>query len=223
MLGDTHGNVVHLGERDCSVQRRHQKLVEEAPAVGLPPDLVEGVRSAAVALARELEYVGAGTVEFLVDVDRETFTFLEINARVQVEHPVTEMVTGIDIVREQLRIAAGDPLLFAQDDVVIAGHSIECRLNAEDPDAGFALSPGRLTEGTPRGRRDQGRHLRRAGTTIPPFYDSMIAKLIVHGPDGHGGPAHAPHARPDRSGRCDDHRVLPRRDLAHPEGSRPRR
>ena len=184
VLGDTHGNVVHLGERDCSVQRRHQKLVEEAPAVGLAPGVVEGVRSAAVALARELEYVGAGTVEFLVDVERGSFTFLEINARVQVEHPVTEMVTGIDIVRQQLRIAAGEPLSFTQDDVVISGHSIECRLNAEDPDAGFAPSPGRLTEWTPpAGEGIRVDTFAEPGATIPPYYDSMIAKLIVRGRD----------------------------------------
>jgi acetyl-CoA carboxylase biotin carboxylase subunit len=184
VLGDTFGNVVHLGERDCSVQRRHQKLIEEAPAVGLPGGLVEGVRSAAVALARELGYVGAGTVEFLVDVDRQAFTFLEINARVQVEHPVTEQVTGIDIVRHQLRIAAGEAIPFGQADVHISGHSIECRLNAEDPGAGFAPSPGTLTQWTP----PAGEGIRvdtfvQPGTTIPPYYDSMIAKLIVHAAD----------------------------------------
>jgi acetyl-CoA carboxylase biotin carboxylase subunit len=184
ILADQHGNVVHLGERDCSVQRRHQKLIEEAPAVGLDGGAVADLRLAAVALARTLDYVGAGTVEFLVDVDRGTFTFLEINARVQVEHPVSEMVTGVDIVRQQLRIAAGDPLPFGQDDIVVSGHSLECRLNAEDPQADFAPSPGTLTEWTP----PAGAGIRvdtfvQPGTSIPPYYDSMIAKLIVHAPD----------------------------------------
>jgi acetyl-CoA carboxylase biotin carboxylase subunit len=184
VLADAFGHVVHLGERDCSVQRRHQKLVEESPAAGLDPAVVEGVRSAAVALARELAYVGAGTVEFLVDVDRRSFTFLEINARVQVEHPVTEMVTGIDIVRQQLRVAAGEPLAFDQDAVRISGHSLECRLNAEDPRADFAPSPGRLTEWTPpAGEGIRVDTFAEVGATIPPFYDSMIAKLIVHAPD----------------------------------------
>jgi acetyl-CoA carboxylase biotin carboxylase subunit len=181
VLADTSGHVVHLGERDCSVQRRHQKLVEEAPAVGLPPQVVADIRAAAVALASGVKYVGAGTVEFLVDLERGSFTFLEVNARVQVEHPVTELVTGIDIVRAQLRVAAGEPLGFSQDDVVLSGHSIECRVNAEDPDAGFRPSPGTLTEWVvPAGegiRVDTYAHI---GAVVAPYYDSMVAKLIVH-------------------------------------------
>jgi acetyl-CoA carboxylase biotin carboxylase subunit len=184
ILADVHGNVVHLGERDCSVQRRHQKLIEEAPAASLRSDVVGGIRSAAVALARELGYVGAGTVEFLVDVDRGEFTFLEINARLQVEHPVTEMVTGVDIVRQQLRIAAGEPLPFRQDDVRVLGHSLECRLNAEDPHVDFAPNPGKLTEWIPPvGEGVRVDSFVQPGTTISPYYDSMIAKLIVHAPD----------------------------------------
>jgi acetyl-CoA carboxylase biotin carboxylase subunit len=184
VLADKHGNVVHLGERDCSVQRRHQKLIEEAPAADLPRHLIEGIRSAAVELARELRYVGAGTVEFLVDVDRDSFTFLEINARVQVEHPVTEMVTGVDVVRQQLRIAAGEPLGFGQEDVHLDGHAIECRINAENPRAGFAPSPGTITEWTP----PAGEGIRvdtfvEVGAAIPPYYDSMVAKVIVRGRD----------------------------------------
>ncbi|MGH3468575.1 MAG: acetyl-CoA carboxylase biotin carboxylase subunit, partial [Thermocrispum sp.] len=142
ILADTHGTVCHLGERDCSTQRRHQKLIEEAPATGIPDSLVADIRKSAVQLAEGLDYVGAGTVEFLVDVDRGDYLFLELNARVQVEHPVTEMITGVDIVREQLRVAAGKPLSFTQDDVAVDGHSIECRINAEDPARGFLPTPG---------------------------------------------------------------------------------
>jgi acetyl-CoA carboxylase biotin carboxylase subunit len=184
VLADRFGHVVHLGERDCSVQRRHQKLIEEAPAADLDPALVAGVRAAAVALAVGVGYVGAGTVEFLVDVARNSFTFLEVNARVQVEHPVTELVSGIDIVRWQLRVAADVPLAFTQDDVVIHGHSIECRINAENPDAGFAPSPGTLTEWVaPAGdgiRVDTFAHV---GAVVAPYYDSMVGKLIVHARD----------------------------------------
>ena len=184
ILADQHGNVVHLGERDCSAQRRHQKLIEEAPATALPAAVIEGIRSSAVALARELQYVGAGTIEFLVDIDRGDFLFLELNARVQVEHPVTEMVTGIDIVRMQLRIAMGQALPFAQEDVRLSGHSIECRINAENPRAGFLPSPGLVHEWVP----PQGHGIRvdtyvQPGTVIPPYYDSMVAKLIVHADD----------------------------------------
>lgn len=184
ILADQRGNVVHLGERDCSAQRRHQKLIEEAPAVGLSAEVIEAIRSSAVALAKELHYVGAGTIEFLVDVTRGDFLFLELNARVQVEHPVTEMVTGIDIVRTQLRIAQGDALPFSQDDIRLVGHSIECRINAEDPRADFLPNPGRVDEWVP----PQGTGIRvdtyvQPGTMIPPFYDSMVAKLIVHGTD----------------------------------------
>ena len=184
IMADLFGSVVNLGERDCSVQRRHQKLIEEAPSAGLDSELVASIREAGVRLARHLNYVGAGTVEFLVDTDRGTFIFLEVNARVQVEHPVTEMVTGFDIVREQLRIAAGQELSITQDDVVIRGHSIECRINAEDPAAGFMPTPGRLTEWVPpAGAGVRLETFVERGTMISPHYDSMIAKLIVHAPN----------------------------------------
>ena len=184
LLGDHHGGIVHLGDRDCSTQRRFQKLVEEAPATVLSSDLRQRLADAAVALGRHLDYRGAGTVEFLVDLDRSEFSFLEINTRVQVEHPVTEMVTGVDIVREQLRIAAGEPLSFIQDDVAIRGHAIECRINAESVAAGFLPSPGTITKWDP----PEGDHVRVdshafAGYEIPPYYDSLIAKLIVSGAD----------------------------------------
>jgi acetyl-CoA carboxylase biotin carboxylase subunit len=184
LLGDHHGGIVHLGDRDCSTQRRFQKLVEEAPAGALAEGLRQRIADAAVALGTELGYRGAGTVEFLVDLDRDEFAFLEINTRVQVEHPVTEMVTGVDIVRQQLRIAAGQPLGFSQDDVSINGHAIECRINAESVDDGFIPSPGTITTWDP----PSGDHVRVdshafAGYEIPPYYDSLIAKLIVSGGD----------------------------------------
>lgn len=182
LLADAHGNVCHLGERDCSAQRRYQKIIEEAPSLGLPDALVERIRAAAVLLAKALDYVGAATCEFLVDVKRETFVFLEVNARVQVEHPVTEAVTGIDIIREQIRIARGEPLSFTQDQVVICGHAIECRINAEDPDT-FLPSPGKVTEWTiPAGTGVRVDTYMHQGATVPPYYDSLVAKLIVHAP-----------------------------------------
>ena len=184
LLGDEHGSIVHLGDRDCSTQRRFQKLVEEAPAAVLSADLHHRLADAAVALGRQLDYRGAGTVEFLLDLDRGEFSFLEINTRVQVEHPVTESVTGVDIVRAQLRIAAGEPLGFGQDDVAIRGHAIECRINAESVAEGFLPSPGTLTRWVP----PTAGHIRVdshafAGYEIPPYYDSLIAKLIVTGDD----------------------------------------
>ncbi len=184
ILADAHGTVLHLGERDCSTQRRHQKLIEEAPADGLDPALVDGVRTAAVRLCQELGYLGAGTVEFLVDLDRGSYLFLELNARVQVEHPVSEFVTGIDIVRAQLRIAAGQPLGLTQDEVTITGHAVECRINAEDPGNNFMPSPGRITEWVmPAGAGIRVDTHVQPGTSISPYYDSMIAKLIVHAAD----------------------------------------
>jgi acetyl-CoA carboxylase, biotin carboxylase subunit len=182
LLGDHHGRIVHLGDRDCSTQRRFQKLVEEAPASALSVDLRRHLAEAAVALGRQLDYRSAGTVEFLVDLDRNEFSFLEINTRVQVEHPVTEMVTGVDIVRQQLRIAAGEPLDFGQDDVAISGHAIECRINAESVADGFSPSPGTITTWHP----PTGGHVRVdshafAGYEVSPYYDSLIAKLIVAG------------------------------------------
>ena len=184
ILADSHGTVCHLGERDCSAQRRYQKIIEEAPSVGLPDDLVNRIRQAAVDLASALNYVGAATAEFLVDVDRNSFVFLEVNARVQVEHPVTEAVSGVDIVREQIRIAQGLPLSFSQTDVVITGHAIECRINAENSHNGFLPTPGTIEEWTmPQGagvRIDTYAH---TGAQIPPHYDSLIAKIIVHAPD----------------------------------------
>ena len=184
LLADTHGNIVHLGDRDCSLQRRYQKILEEAPATALPTALHHRLAEAAVALGRELDYVGAGTVEFLVDLDTHEFVFLEVNTRVQVEHPLTAMVTGVDIVREQLRIAAGMPLSFTQDDVVITGHSIECRINAESVASGFIPSPGRVVRWSP----PEGPGIRLdthvfAGYDVSPHYDSLLAKLIVGGTD----------------------------------------
>ncbi|MFF2846093.1 acetyl/propionyl/methylcrotonyl-CoA carboxylase subunit alpha [Streptomyces sp. NPDC058001] len=182
ILADTHGQVRHLGERDCSAQRRYQKLVEEAPAVGLAPATVEGLRSSAVRLAEELSYVGAGTVEFLVDSERGDFVFLELNARVQVEHPVTEQVTGVDIVRAQLRIAAGEPIGFRQEDVTLTGHAVECRINAEDPDADFLPSPGTIeTWVPPLGTGIRIDTFVQPGARVQPYYDSMIAKVIAQG------------------------------------------
>jgi acetyl-CoA carboxylase biotin carboxylase subunit len=184
LLADTHGTIVHLGDRDCSVQRRYQKLVEEAPAPGLTDAVHARLAAAAVALGHELGYVGAGTVEFLVDLDRDELTFLEVNTRVQVEHPVTEVVTGVDIVREQLRIAAGQPLSRRQGDLATRGHAIECRVNAESAPAGFVPTPGRVT----RWRPPSGPGVRVdthvfEGYEVPPHYDSLLAKLIVSGDD----------------------------------------
>ena len=178
ILADSRGNVVHLGERDCSIQRRHQKLVEEAPGPGVTPELRERICAIAVEAARAVGYRGAGTVEGLLVGER--YFFLEMNTRLQVEHPVTEMVTGIDIVREQIRVAAGEPLSFRQQDVVIRGHAIECRINAESAHLGFVPLPGTITRyeepGGPGVRVDSGVF---AGWAVPPFYDSLLAKLIV--------------------------------------------
>ena len=183
ILADSHGNVVHLGERECSIQRRHQKLIEESPSPFVPPEMRRRMGEAACRLAAAVAYVNAGTVEFLVDRDRN-FYFLEMNTRLQVEHPVTEFVTGRDLVKEQLRIAAGEKLGFAQDDVTWSGWAIECRINAEDPYANFMPAPGRITSlripGGPWVRDDSGVY---AGCIIPRFYDTLMAKLIVWGAD----------------------------------------
>ncbi|MDT7708360.1 MAG: acetyl-CoA carboxylase, biotin carboxylase subunit [Pseudonocardiales bacterium] len=182
VLADRFGTTVHLGDRDCSFQRRYQKLVEEAPASAVPAELRRRIGESAVALMRALGYVGAGTVEFLVDVEQDTYSFLEVNTRVQVEHPVTEMVTGVDIVREQLRIAAGEPLSVGQDDVRITGHAFEFRINAESPRNGFTPSPGTLVRwGPPTGAGVRVDSHCFPGYRIPPHYDSLLAKLICRG------------------------------------------
>nr|WP_180218190.1 biotin carboxylase N-terminal domain-containing protein [Streptomyces albus] len=182
VLGDTHGNIVHLGERDCSVQRRHQKLIEESPAPDLPPAVLAELGRQTVAGARAVGYTGAGTFEYIVSGDE--IAFIEVNCRIQVEHPVTEQVTGIDLVREQVRVAAGLPLTVRQRDVRPRGTAIECRVNAEDPDRGFAPAPGTLTEFVPPGgpfvRVDTAAY---PGWRIPSEYDSLIAKVIAWGPD----------------------------------------
>ncbi|TVP74345.1 MAG: acetyl-CoA carboxylase biotin carboxylase subunit [Gemmatimonadales bacterium] len=181
VFGDQFGNVVHLGERDCSVQRRHQKLVEEAPSPALTPELRESMGRDAIRAAAAIDYVGAGTVEFLLDEDG-SYYFIEMNTRIQVEHPVTEVTTGYDLVKEQIRVAAGEALSFTQDEVVLRGHAIEFRINAENPERDFRPSPGLITAfhapGGPGIRLDT--HVYQ-GYRIPPFYDSLLGKLIVSG------------------------------------------
>jgi acetyl-CoA carboxylase biotin carboxylase subunit len=179
VLADEHGHCVHLGERDCSIQRRHQKLIEEAPSPVLTPELRERMGATAVEACKRVGYASAGTVEFLLDEDGK-FYFMEMNTRIQVEHPVTEMITLADIVRNQILVAQGEPLWYQQSDVVLVGHAIECRINAEDPEK-FTPSPGKITAynapGGPGVRLDTAAY---AGWVVPPYYDSLIAKLIVH-------------------------------------------
>jgi acetyl-CoA carboxylase biotin carboxylase subunit len=181
VMGDRHGRIMHLGERDCSVQRRHQKLIEESPSPVVDADLRERMGDAAVHLAAKISYVGAGTIEFLLDQDG-SFYFMEMNTRIQVEHPVTEMVTNFDLVKEQIRVAAGEPMQFKIKGGRVRGHAIECRVNAEDPFRNFQPSPGTITvyhpPGGPGVRVDT--HIY-AGYTVPPHYDSLLAKVIVHG------------------------------------------
>jgi acetyl-CoA carboxylase biotin carboxylase subunit len=180
IFGDEYGRVIHLGERDCSIQRRHQKLVEEAPSTALTPELRAEMGEAAVNAAKAIDYVGAGTIEFLLDEDG-SYYFMEMNTRIQVEHPVTEVTTGIDLLKEQIRTAAGEPLL-APDNVEHRVHAIEFRINAEDPDRNFAPGPGTITTFHPPGgpgvRLDTHVY---TGYTVPPNYDSLLAKLIVSG------------------------------------------
>jgi acetyl-CoA carboxylase biotin carboxylase subunit len=184
VLGDATGRVVHLGHRDCTLQRRYQKLVEEAPAHGLPDALSDEILGSATKLIGALDYHGAATCEFLVDADRGTHGFLEINARLQVEHPVTEMVTGLDVVREQLRIAGGEGLSFEQDDVEVRGHAIEVRINAESPERGFLPSPGQVTRwAAPVGSDVRVDTACFPGWTVAPYYDSLLAKVIARGGD----------------------------------------
>ena len=184
VMGDGNGKVLHFGERDCSAQRRYQKMVEEAPGAILPDDVRAKLHESAVRLLSSIKYRNAGTVEFLYDVERREFYFIEVNARIQVEHPVSEQICGVDLIQMQLKVAGGEPLALEQKDIARRGHAIEVRVIAEDPDRNFAPSPGRITRWTPPG--GEGVRLDSAmfeGAMVPPFYDSMIAKLIVSGPD----------------------------------------
>ncbi len=181
IIADSFGNCVYLGERECSIQRRHQKLIEEAPSPAVTPDMRKKHCEYAITVARAIGYVSAGTIEFLLDKEGN-FYFLEMNTRIQVEHPVTELVTGIDIVKEQIKVADNELLSFTQDDVKINGHAIECRINAEDPDNNFRPNPGKITSlYVPGGMGVRVDTHIYAGYTVPPFYDSLIAKIITHG------------------------------------------
>lgn len=180
ILADAYGNIVHLGERDCSIQRNHQKFIEEAPCVAISPELREKMGCAAVKAARAAGYVNAGTIEFLLEKETD-FYFMEMNTRIQVEHPVTEWVTGVDLVKEQIRIASGEKLSITQEDVCLEGHAIECRINAENPALDFRPSPGNITGlYLPGGKGIRMDTAIYSGYTVPAYYDSMIAKLIVH-------------------------------------------
>jgi acetyl-CoA carboxylase biotin carboxylase subunit len=184
VLGDKHGQVIHVGERDCTLQRRHQKVVEESPAPNLPEPVRQDIRRSGVAFAEALGLDSAGTVEFIYDADRRTYAFLEFNARIQVEHPVSEMVSGLDLVAEQLRVAAGEPLRHRQHDVRLTGHAVEVRITTEDPALGFTPRPGTVTTWVP----PEGEGIRvdshcEPGYVVTPYYDSLLAKIITHGPD----------------------------------------
>jgi acetyl-CoA carboxylase biotin carboxylase subunit len=180
IMADQHGRVIHLGERDCSIQRRHQKLVEETPSPVVDEKLRREIGRVAVEAVKAAHYRNIGTVEFLLDKDQK-FYFMEVNTRIQVEHPITEMVTGIDLIKEQIRLAAGHPLSIRQQDVVLTGHSLECRINAEDPEK-FTPSPGVITKySLPGGFGVRVDSAMETGSTVVPYYDSMIAKLITHG------------------------------------------
>ena len=182
ILGDQHGNVFHLWERDCSTQRRHQKLIEESPSPRLPQAIRQKMADAAVRLAKTAGYYSAGTVEFIVD-QQDNFYFIEVNARIQVEHPVSEMVTGIDLLKAQIRVAAGEKLDLKQADIKPRGHAIECRINAEDPDANFRPCPGRIDRIiAPGGFGVRWDSHATTGYVVPPYYDSLVGKLIVHQP-----------------------------------------
>lgn len=179
ILADAYGNVVHLGERDCSIQRNHQKMIEESPSIALTEELRNKMGEAAVKAAKAAGYVNAGTIEFLLEKNG-SFYFMEMNTRIQVEHPVTEWVTGIDLIKEQIRIASGEKLAFRQEDIHLSGHAIECRINAENPAKGFRPSPGTITDMyLPGGKGIRIDSAIYSGYTIPPYYDSMVAKLIV--------------------------------------------
>jgi acetyl-CoA carboxylase biotin carboxylase subunit len=183
VMADMHGNVVYLGERECSTQRRHQKLIEEAPSPAVDEAMRRAMGECAVSLTRNAEYCGAGTIEFVVDQRDNRYFFLEMNTRIQVEHPVTEMITGFDLVAEQIRVAAGLPLSFTQADVQLQGHAIECRINAEDPDRNFLPRPGLISRwDVPEGEGVRVDSHCYAGYTVPPYYDSLLGKLIVHAP-----------------------------------------
>jgi acetyl-CoA carboxylase biotin carboxylase subunit len=181
-LGD--GRVLHFGERDCSVQRRYQKMIEEAPAATLPNATRRRLHKAATDLLKSIQYLNAGTIEFLYDVDRDDFYFMEVNARIQVEHPVSEMITGADLVRLQLEVAGGTPGIAEQSEIVFHGHAVEARILAESPERGFLPSPGRISRWLPpRGEGVRVDSAVEEGATVSPYYDSMIAKLIVHADD----------------------------------------
>ena len=183
IMADKFGNVVQFGERDCSIQRNHQKMIEESPSVALTPELRRRMGDAAVRAAKAVHYESAGTIEFLLDKDKN-FYFMEMNTRIQVEHPVTEMVSGVDLMKEMIRVAAGEPLSVKQEDIHLQGHAMECRINAENPEKNFRPSPGKITDvHFPGGEGVRVDSAIYTGYEVPPYYDSMLAKLIVHADD----------------------------------------